>query len=218
MLSLAVAAGCGGKNGTEGDTDTAQDTPDDTATDLATDAPADAPPDAVDDPVEDAADDPVEDTVEDTAEDAAGDPAEDAPPDPVDDEATDATDEDASSDVTVESTCGSSPYIRTSDKGTVFSSGACNPDGSTTEAVVAADMGGCCISVDHYCAWMNCCSYLTPTLGITSMPRAVRITETETGAFCDCEGWFSPSYEICGLSPGTWTVRIGGIFISVTVS
>jgi hypothetical protein len=216
LLALAFLAGCGGESKTEGDADATPDTVADTAVDETEDTPTDVPVDTSPDEVEDPAGDPVEDPVPDSdaAPDTSEDPADDTPVDPVEDPPEDGAD---ASDVTSETTCGGTPFIRLVDKGTQYTSGACNPDGSTTEAVAAADIGGCCISVDHYCAWLNCCSTLVASLGMTTTPWTVNIVETETGAFCWCEGWFSPGFEVCGLAPGTWTVRIGTLTTTVVV-
>lgn len=207
---LAWATGCGGGDKKQGDADA--DTPTDMADERLDVA---GEPDAAPDP---AGDLDAEGDVVDDAGDAAPDPVED---DLIDDAGADGPDDaDApdATDVTAESTCGGTPVLRLSSKGTEYTSGGCNPDGSTTEALHAADLGGCCISVDHYCAWMNGCTTLSPSLSFTTMPRSVTVTEHETGMACSREGWFSPTYEICGLSPGSWTVRIGTLVTTVVVS
>jgi hypothetical protein len=154
----------------------------------------------------------VEDLGEDPDEDADEDPGEDPEMDPEDDAAdvVDATDGGGSDG------SGASPSISRYAKGSQITSGGCNPDGSTTEALDATYAGGDCIRLVHYCAWMNCCSTLVATLTHTP-PRGITITETETGAMCYCEGWFNPEYGICGLTSGVWTITIGTVSTTVTI-
>ena len=204
VLAAALLMACGSKDDKQGDADTTIDTGD-----PAGDADVAPDPDIVEDTAEDPDVTPDPDVVEDT------------PFDPVDADAVDTTVEDTRpdpTDTTPDSPCSGIPFIRTSDKGTEYTTGGCNPDGSTTEDLVAADLGSCCISVDHYCAWLNCCSTLVSSLSPFTTPWTITIVESETGPFCYCEGWFSPSYEVCGLTPGTYTVRIGTLSFTVVVS
>jgi hypothetical protein len=206
---------------TAGDPDAAMDTGADLDASMDTAGDPDGSMDTADDPdgSMDTAGDP------DGSGDTGGDPdaAGDTGVDP--DASTDTVwDPDVSVDTSIDSvdvvfdsTCGGTPYILTMRKGPEYTS-ACNPDGSTTEALAASDLGGCCVSVDHYCAWLNCCSRLTASLHPPSTPWTIDIRESEIGPFCTCDGWFSPSYVLCGLSAGTWTIWIGSLSVPVVVS
>jgi len=212
LLSLLLAsAGCGSKSKNNGDADGAGDVPAETTTDGTGDPAVEPAPDMTEDPVEEPVEDPAEepDATPDVEEDLEEDAEEDPGVDPVDDseDATDGGGADGS---------GASPSLERYAKGSEITSGACNPDGSTTEELVATLAGSGCIRLVHYCDWLNCCSTLVATLAYTP-PSTVTITETETGAMCYCEGWFNPEFGICGLTSGVWTIRIGTVSTTVTV-
>ncbi|MBW2263249.1 MAG: hypothetical protein JRG91_14870 [Deltaproteobacteria bacterium] len=210
LLSILLAtAGCGSKSKTTGDADGAEDAPAETTTDGTGEPAVDPSPDGVEDPVEEPVEEPVEDPSEEP--DAAPDAEEDAEDDPED--AVDASD---ASDGGGADGSGASPSLARYAKGAEITTGSCNPDGSTTEALAATYEGGGCISVTHYCAWMLDCTTLVATLAYTP-PLTLTITETETGMTCTHLGWFNPQYGICGLTSGTWTVRIDTLSTTVTV-
>ncbi|MBW2263248.1 MAG: hypothetical protein JRG91_14865 [Deltaproteobacteria bacterium] len=214
LLSILLAcSGCGSKSKDTGDADGAEDAPAETTTDGSGEPAEDPAPDGHEDPADDPADDPAEEP--DAAPDAEEDAEDDQVSEPVDD-VVDAVDASDASDGGGADGSGASPSLLRYAKGTEITTGACNPDGSTTEALVATDAGGGCIDVTHYCAWMNGCSTLVATLAYTP-PSTLTITETETGAFCYHEGWFNPRFSICGLTSGTWTVGIGTLTTTVTV-
>ena len=72
------------------------------------------------------------------------------------------------------------------------------------------------IVVDHTCAYFNCCSTLVPEI-VFAPPVTLTIIEHEEDPLCYCMGYFNARYEIDGLAPGTWTVRITTFSESVAV-
>ncbi len=210
LLSLALAAGCGGKSKNNGDADATEDVPAETTTDGTGEPAVDPEPDGVDDPVVEPVEDPAGEP------DAAPDAEEDAEEDPAIEPGDDAEDVVDATDAGGADGSGASPSLARYAKGSEITSGACNPDGSTTEALAATYEGSGCISVTHYCDWLNCCSTLVATMTYTP-PATLTITETETGAMCYCEGWYNPQFGICGLTSGVWTIRIGTLTTTVTV-
>jgi len=218
LLALLLAAGCGGKSKNTGDADATEDVPAEATTDGTGDPTVDPVTEPVDEPVDEPVEEPVDEPVDDPAEepdaveDAEEDPGEDPEMDPEDDaeDAVDATDAGGADG------SGGRPWIDRYAKGSEITSGACNPDGSTTEALAATYVGGGCVRLVHYCDWLNCCSTLVATMTFAA-PSTLTITETETGAVCYCEGWFNPEFGICGLTSGVWTLRIGTMSTTVTV-
>ncbi len=234
LALLLAAAGCGGKSRNTGDADGAEDAPEETTEDGTGDPAVEPAPDGTEDPVVEPVEEPVEDPVDDPAEDTAGEPVEDPIEDPAVDTAGEPdAEEDAEDDPAIEPVddvedvvdatdgggadgSGASPSLDRYAKGAEITTGACNPDGSTTEALVATYAGSGCIRLVHYCDWLNCCSTLVATMAYAP-PSTLTITETETGAMCYCENWFNPEFGICGLTSGVWTIRIGTASTTVTV-
>lgn len=73
-----------------------------------------------------------------------------------------------------------------------------------------------CVHVTHRCATFNCCTTLEPEISNTVW--IVRLAEHETGPECDCTCRFTPWYTICGLTPGTWDIRLDFSGLSYRVS
>jgi len=232
LLSFLIVA-CGGKGGGGEDTatdqpadltDTAGDTTADPAPDPEEDTPVDAPEDTAEDvPVDSPADTPL-DTPEEAEDVHVDDPGTDpdAEPDtPFDIDAADDSPADTSPEPCPDAPdadgSGTFPYILTSAKGLEYPTGTpCNPDGSFTEMLELAAFCSGCIHAVHYCAWLNCCSTLSPSLTYAP-PFGLEIVETEIGPWCLCEGYFSPRYEVCGLTAGLWSVDIDTLSETVTV-
>jgi hypothetical protein len=81
--------------------------------------------------------------------------------------------------------------------------------------LVATDMGGGTVHVDHDGWEGNCCTDVAITLEVA--PPVVSVTYVETGEKCFCTCPFNLDYDLFGLASGEWTIDAAGDSTTVKV-